>query len=174
MQKKLNQRDIRALKIGAVAVAAILVSAFVTTWFEHWVMVRKSLADKQTMLEAIVPSQAKQAGLRSIVPVFEMPQEEEKQKFLFRNKFKEQIKKAGIKSRPLQILSTGKSRNRTGYKLLRLKCSSDKCKFTQILDLLASLKENPYLAGVEELKIKCDPKKRNEFKLDLTVSAFTK
>ena len=174
MQGKLSQKDIRALKIAAVAVVAILLLVFVTTWFEHWVMVRKSLAGRQAMLKAIVPSEAKRAGLRSIVPVFEMPKAEEKQKFLFRNKFKEQIKKAGIKSKPLQILSTGKSRSKTGYKLLRLKCSSEKCKFTQILDLLASLKENPYLVGVEELKIKCDPKKRNEFKLDLTVSAFAK
>ena len=108
MQRKLSQKDIRALKIAAVAVVAILLLVFVTTWFEHWVMVRKSLADKQAMLKAIVPSEAKRAGLRSILPVFEMPQAEEKQKFLFRNKFKEQIKKAGIKSKPLQIATASR------------------------------------------------------------------
>jgi hypothetical protein len=42
----------------------------------------------------------------------------------------------------------------------------------QVLDFLERLNENPYLVGVEELKIKCDPKKRGEVELDLTVSTF--
>jgi succinate dehydrogenase flavin-adding protein (antitoxin of CptAB toxin-antitoxin module) len=43
-----------------------------------------------------------------------------------------------------------------------------------VLDFLAQLNENPYLVGIEELKIKCDPKKRGEVELDLTVSSFAK
>ena len=54
-----------------------------------------------------------------------------------------------------------------------MKCSG-KCKFAQILDLLASLKENPYLVGIEEMRIKCDTKNRQEIELDLTVSTFAK
>jgi len=57
--------------------------------------------------------------------------------------------------------------------LLRLKCSA-KCRFTQVLDLLANLKENPYLVGIEELRIRCDSKKPQEVDLDLTVSTFIK
>ena len=100
----------------------------------------------------------------------EMPEKEEVQKFLFRDKFNEQLKKAGIKSEPLQILRAAKSPV-AGYKLLRLKCSA-KCKFGQALDLLANLKENPYLVGIEEFKIECDQKKRQDVKLDITVSTF--
>ena len=172
MIEKLSQKDIRAIKIGAVGIAAILVFAFVSEWTGHWTKARASLDALKEKLELIDVDKAKQAGLMSIVPVFEMPQEEETQRFLFRDKLNEQLKQAGIKSEPLQVVSVGKSRL-TGYRLLRLKCSS-KCKFTQVLDLLADLKENPYLVGVEELRIKCDQKKPQEVELDLTVSTFVK
>ena len=107
------------------------------------------------------------------MPVFEMPQVEEKQKFLFREKFNEQLKKAGIKNEPLQALATIKLPEQADYKLLRLKCHG-KCGLGQIFDLLAGLKENPYLAGIEEFKIECNPKNRQEIELDLTVSTFVK
>ena len=43
-----------------------------------------------------------------------------------------------------------------------------------MLDLLANLKENPYLVGVEELRMRIDKKKPQEVDLDLTVSTFVK
>lgn len=172
MMEKLSERDIRALKIGAVCVAAILAFLFATWGYERWSKVRKESAEIKAQLEAISANKAKQVGYMSIVPVFEMPVIEEKQKFLFRDKLNEQLKKAGIKSKPLQVLSTVKS-PQAGYKLLRLKCSA-KCKFGQVLDLLARLNENPYLVGIEEMRIQCDPKKRQEVELDLTVSTFVK
>ncbi|MHC4206965.1 MAG: hypothetical protein ACYSTT_20100, partial [Planctomycetota bacterium] len=121
-------------------------------------------------LDIIDVDKAKRAGLMSVVPVFEMPQVEEEQKFLFRDKLSEQLKKAGIKSKPLQV-QPGRKSPQSGYKLLLVKCSAT-CKFTQVLDFLARLNENPYLVGIEELKIKCDPKKRGEVQLDFTASTF--
>jgi len=170
--KKLSKRDIRALKIGAVCVAAILVFLFATGLRERWVKVREEGAEIKAQLEAISGDKTRQAGLMSIVPVFEMPIIEEEQKFLFRKKIDEQLKKAGIKSKPMQILSTGKSQQ-AGYKLLSLKCSA-KCRFGQVFDLLARLNDNPYLVGIEEMRIQCDPKKRQEVELTLTVSTFVK
>ena len=172
MKTKLNQRDIRTLKMGAVGVVAIFVFVFALSLYDRWAQVRNSLEELNNKLELIDVDKAKQAGLMSIVPVFEMPQEEETQKFLFRDKLNEQLTKAGIKSEPLQVVSVGKSRQ-AGYRLLRLKCSS-KCQFTQVLDLLANLKENPYLVGVEELRIKCNQKNPQNVELDLTVSTFIK
>lgn len=170
--EKLSEKEKRTLKIGAVCVAAILVFVFATKWLGHWGQVRKSLAVETDKLKVIDVDEAKRAGLLSIVPVFETPQTEEKQKFLFRDKLNEQLKQAGIRSEPLQVLPTGKSRE-AGYKLLRVKCSG-KCRFAQILDLLAGLNENPYLVGIEEMRIKCDTKNRQEIELDLTVSTFAK
>lgn len=171
--KKLSQRDKRALKIGAVCAAAILVFVFATKWFEHWAEVRKSIAEKRAKLEAIRVDKARQEGLLSIVPVFETPQEEEEQMFQFREKFNEQLKKAGIKGEPIRVLRTRRKQHGTNYKLLCLQ-SRGKCNFEQVLNLLAGLRENPYLVGIEELKMECDPKKRREFKVDLTVSTFIK
>ena len=108
----------------------------------------------------------------SIVPVFEMPQVEEEQKFLFRDKLSEQLQKAGIRNKPLQI-QPGRKSPQSGYKLLLVRCSAT-CQFAQVLDFLARLNENPYLVGIEEFKIKCDPKKRGEVELDFTVSTFAK
>ena len=172
MIEKLSQKDIRTLKIGAVCVAVIFVFVFASKWFDRWAEARKSLAELNNKLELIDVDKAKQAGLISIVPVFEMPQKAETQKFLFIEKLHEQLKKAGINSKPWQEVSTAKS-SQAGYKLLRLKCSA-KCRFGQVLDLLASLNENPYLVGVEEIRVKCDPKKPQEVELDLTVSTLVK
>lgn len=172
MIEKLSQKDIRTLKMGAVGVAAIFVLVFALSWYDRWAEARDSLDELKNKLELIDVDEAKQEGLMSIVPVFEMPQEEETQRFLFRDKLNEQFKKVGIKSEPLQVISIRKSQQ-AGYRLLRLKCSS-KCKFTQVLDLLANLKENPYLVGVEELRVKCDQKNPQNVELDLTVSTFVK
>ena len=172
IMRKLNQREKRMVKILVVCAVGISIFWIGSKWLGHWGEVRKSLAELEAKLEVIDVKEAKQAGLMSIVPVFEMPKEEETQKFLFRDKLNEQLKKVGIKSKPLTEMATRKSRQ-AGYRLLRLKCTA-KCRFTQVLDLLASLKENPYLVGIEEMRIECDPKKPQEVELNLTVSTFVK
>ncbi len=170
MAVKLSKTDKRALKLGAVCAGVILVFVFSSKGLTYWMDVRRTLAAAKAQMRAI--SSAKQASLRSIVPVFEMPQSLEKQKFLFRDKLNEQLNKAGITSEPLQVLNIGKSLQ-GGYKLMRLKCSS-KCRLEQVLNLLASLKENPYLVGVEQLRLRCNPKKEREIEMDLVVSTFVK
>ena len=170
MLERLSERDKRALKIGAICAVGVLAFVFGTKWLGHWAQARRSLAAVKAKLETIKADETKQAGLASIVPVFEMPQKEETQKFLFRNKLNEQLKKAGINSKPLQVLAAGKAMQ-DGCRLLRLKCSA-KCRFGQLLDLLARLNENPYLVGIEELRVKCDPKNREDVEVDLTVSTF--
>jgi hypothetical protein len=172
MMQKLSGRDIRALLIGAVGVVAIIVFVIGSKWINHWSQARSSLEQVKAKLELIDIDKAKQAGLLSIVPVIEMPQKEETQTFLFRNKLNEQLKRAGINSEPLQVI-TGSKTPRAGYKLVRLKCSA-KCRLTQLLDLLAALNENPYLVGIEELRLRCDPQKPQEVEMDLTVSTFVK
>ena len=172
MIEKLSKRDIRILKIGAVCAVAILVFVFASDWLEHWAKVRNETAQLKNKLDLIDIEKAKRTGLMSIVPKFEMPLEQEKQMFLFRDKLNEQFKSAGINSKPLQVASVGKS-GLIDYRLLRLKTSA-KCNFAQVLDLLANLKDNPYLVGIEEMRIKCDTKNPQDVELDLTVSTFVK
>ncbi len=170
MIEKLSKKDIRALKFCAYVAVAILVFWFGSAVHERWTKAKANGAVLRTKLDIIDVDKAKQAGLMSIVPVFEMPQVEEEQKFLFRDKLSEQLKKAGIRNKPLQV-QAGRKSPQSGYKLLLVKCNAT-CKFTQVLDFLAKLNENPYLVGIEELKIKSDPKKRGEVELNLTVSTF--
>ena len=172
MIEKLSKKDIRALKFGAIGAALIILFVFGSKGHERWTKAKANGAVLKAKLDTIDVDKAKQEGLVSIVPVFEMPQVEEEQKFLFRDKLSEQLKKAGIKNKPLQI-QAGRKSTQFGYKLLLVKCNAT-CQFVQVLDFLSRLNENPYLVGIEELKIKCNPKKRGEVELDLTVSTFTK
>jgi hypothetical protein len=169
---KLSERDKRALKIGAVCVLGILVFVLVSDWFGRWWGVRKSLAESGDKFGSISLSEKDWVELRTKVPVFKIPQKYEEQKYPFRDKFDKQLGEAKIKKGTLQFLPIGRSKHGEKYRLLSLQCRRAKCNFGQVLDLLAALPENPYMAGIEELKIKCDPKKRKEFELDLTVSTF--
>jgi len=172
MIEKLGKKDIRTLKFGAVGAALILVFVFGSAGHDRWTKAKANAAVLRTKLDTIDVDKARQAGLTSIVPIFEMPQIEEEQKFLLRDKLSEQFKRAGIRNKPLQV-QAGRKSPQAGYKLLLVKCNAT-CQFVQVLDFLARLNENPYLVGIEELKIKCDPKKRGEVELDLTVSTFAR
>lgn len=172
MIDKLSEKDIRALKYGVVGTVLILVFVFGSAVHERWTKAKANGAVLKNKLDIINVDKAKQAGLLSIVPVFEMPQIEAEQKFLFRDKLSEQLKKAHINHKPMQI-QAGRKSPQSGYKLLLVKCNAT-CQFGQMLDFLAGLNENPYLVGIEEFKIKCDPKKRGQVEMDFTVSTFAK
>ena len=169
---KLNEKDIRAIKFGAIGVVAILVFVFGSKFQTRWAAAKAKGDELDRKLNAIDVDKAKQAGLMSIVPVFEMPTAEDEQKFLFRDKLSEQLQKAGVRNKPLQLQPAKKS-TQAGYKLLLVKCNAT-CKFSQVMDFLARLNENPYLVGVEEFRIKVDPKRREDVELDFTVSTYAK
>jgi hypothetical protein len=172
MIAKLTDKDIRALKFGAIGTVVIVLLVFGSAWRDSWSKAKEEAAALESKLNAIDAGKTKQTALLSIVPAFEMPKVEEEQKFLFRDKLSEQLKKAGIKHAPLQI-QTGRKVAEVGYKLLLVKCNA-KCRFSQLLDLLAGLDENPYLVGIEDLRIKVDTKNRQQIELDFTVSTFAK
>ena len=173
MIDKLTAKDIRALKLGGVAAVVILIFVLGSEWRGSWAKAKSKSAELKKKLNVIDVDRIKQAGLTTIVPVFEMPKVEDEQSFLFRDKLSEQFKKAGIKNKPLQVQTSRKS-PKQGYHMLFVKTSA-KCRFTQVLDFLARLNENPYLVGIEEFKIKkTDPKKPQEMELDLTVSTLVR
>jgi len=172
MTMKLKEKDIRAIKLGAVGAVAILVFVFGSKFQNRWTLAKEKKSALDNKLNAIDVDKARQAGLMAIVPVLEMPQAEDEQKFLFRDKLSEQLQKAGIRNKPLQLQPAKKS-SQAGYKLLLVKCNAT-CRFSQALDFLARLNENPYLVGIEEFRIKVDPKRREDVELDFTVSTFAK
>ncbi len=181
MFEKLSQRDKRTLIFGAVAAAAILAYVYVGPWFKEWRNTKSTLQAKQDLLKAIAPGaddeSAKTAHdkLAQVVPVFEMPLPEKKQMPLFRDKFSDQLKKAGIQVKTLRPIGSKSAKRVPGHnvKLLKFQCLG-KCSLNQVLDLLAGLNSNPYLAGIEEISLKCDPKDRRKMDLVLTVSTFVR
>jgi hypothetical protein len=169
---RLQPREKRIL-IGGLAVAvAIFAFNFGPKLVGQWRQIRASLDALQVKMKDM-PDEKQRVALAALVPVFEVPQPEEKQKFAFRDRLNEQFKKAGINTEPLTFVP---SRKKVGaYRPLFIKCKA-KCKFDQLLDLLASLKDNQYLMGVEELRVQCDtkqpPEKRQEIEFDIVVSTL--
>jgi hypothetical protein len=109
------------------------------------------------------------------VPVVEIPQKEQKQLFAFRDALNMQLKRAGIQVKPFKVSVVAKS-PRPEYKYLFIQCSG-KGSFEGVLNLLADLKKNPYLVGIEELVISKasagNPQSR-DVNLELKVSTFVK
>ena len=180
MFDKLSDSDKRAVKLGSVCVVVILGYFWVVSpWFSDWAKCRQELARERSKLESISVDDksssigAKQAGLFSVVPVFEMPVVEKEQMPLFRGKFNEQLKKTGVKVKSLQAVSAKKTKSKSGVKKAVLQFKG-KCGMSQLLDLLADLNSNPYFLGVENVQIRCDPKQRNEMDMVMTVSTLVK
>jgi hypothetical protein len=180
MARKLNERERRMLLIGLAALAATLVFTYGARGIDQWSKSRTALAAAKKKLGEVETDKAKLAGLMAVVPVFEIPEPQEKQKTLFREKLYEQLKKSGINTEPPQPLLGRKiAVGGVTYQVLKIKCKG-KCKFDQFLDFMANLKENPYVVGVEELQIRFDtkepPEKRKDkdVDVDLIVSTFVR
>ncbi len=177
MMKAMNERDLRAIKIGAVGAVAIVAYLLAGPWLNRWQIVR---AEKELALQKLnrvaVDSAgalpAEQLKLISAVPKLEMPADEKTQGDRFRETFNQQLQKAGIKPKSMQYLAA-KKQALGGYRTLRLQCRA-RCETNQVLTLLESLNENPYFVGVEGLEMKPDARNRNEVDLTLTVSTFSK
>ncbi len=176
MKKQLNDREKRTIQLGLIAVVIMGVAMMGPRWLERLDGLKVRIDKMETDLKLAQGNDVKYAALQTIVPVFEMPQAELKQKFLFREKFAEQLKKAGLKTEPLEADTRSKGRF-SSFRRLTLTYNG-KAQWKQILDLLAGLKANPYLAAVEEMHIKADPKQqppqRKDLEFTLVVSTFVK
>ena len=172
METKLNDRNKRALIILAAAMAAILAFNYI---YPAWEELQVNLANEKEAKkerDGGAESEKRAKELAEIVPFFEMPQAEDVQRLLFERKYNEQLQKAGIKLTLLpEYQARGKLVKGIGVRPLRMKCLG-KGKFNNVLDLFAKLNENPYLVGIEEITIKCNPSNRQEMEMDLTVSTY--
>jgi len=175
--KAINERDIRAIKIGVAGLAAIGLYFLAGPWLSDWQMLRAEIAAGKERLDRVAVDgegtlPAEQLKLMTAVPKVEMPVDEKTQGTKFRDQFTQQLQKAGIRARSLQYLAAKKIAG-AGYRTLRLQ-GRGRCELGQMLNLLGSLNENPYFVGVEELEMKPDARNRNELEYSITVSTFAK
>jgi hypothetical protein len=170
MFSKLNKRDKRALKLCIAGVVIIpVLFLYALPCLEDWRVVRGQLSSRREKIKSVTSD----SRLASQVLNFEVPRDEKLQGSLFRDEFSRQLKKAGIKAKSVQFVSSRKDRRVSGYKSLFLQCRAE-CSFEQVVSLLAALKANPYFVGVESVTLKCDSKDRNKMNVVLTVSTFAK
>ncbi len=172
MIAKLSQRDKRALKLAAVAVVAIFGYLFVAApWIDSWRLTAGQLTRQRSELKSISKTDGaaaiKRAGLMATVPRLEMPKKENIQMPLFREKINEQLKKSGIKISSLKYLTKKTPQAADGYRTRLLECRGE-AKFGQIVGLLASFRDNPYLVGIEDIQLKCNTNDRNN-QMNLTL-----
>jgi len=173
---KITDRDKRTIILAAfAAVAIVLWFGVLDDWFSDWKAIRTELKIKQDKFDSVAGSpnlSAADKGLFSIVPVFEMPGPEQKQGPAYMKKVNEQFKKIGVKT-DLKFLKTVSSKSGSGFKTLRLQAQG-KCKYTQVMDMLVKLCENPYFVAVEQLSITADPKKAGQVDFTIVTSTFAK
>jgi hypothetical protein len=173
---KITDRDKRAIILASIAaIVIVLWFGVLDKWFDDWETVRKELNVKQGKFDLVAASpnlSPADKGLFSIVPVFEMPAPEQQQSRAYMKKINEQFKKLKIKAE-LKFLKTVGAKSGSGFRTLRLQCQG-KCKYTQVMDLLVKLYENPHFVAVEQLSVTFDPKKAGQVDFTIITSTFAK
>jgi hypothetical protein len=152
MNLKMNEKDKKTLKLGGLGIVGIIILLAVLKGYDRWNQARESFATLVDQVNLLDVKDAQREGMLKIVPVFEMPVAAAEQRDLFRKKLNEQLGNIGISTGPFQEITSGGKPLVAGYQLLRLK-GSGTCNFNQVLNLLAVMKENPYLVGIEELRV---------------------
>jgi hypothetical protein len=154
MKMNISPKDKKTLQFGMIAGVCVIVVFAALKGMGAWQEANEKYNTLQGKIDTLAQSNdpVKVRDLLSKVPDFNMPVVKDTQRFRFRDSIDAQINGVGINAGPLQEQTSGKV-IASGYELLRWK-SNGTCTFKQLLDLLADLKENPYLVGVEELRIK--------------------
>jgi hypothetical protein len=153
---RLSDREVRALRIGGIIVVLAFVVIVGPKWWSNWAKVRSEVRQMQELIEGACSGRFNPAGLASMVPVFEMPKDLETQKTSFRDEITRQLRQAGMPNTPLQV-ETASRQKIGGYSKLCLKYKGT-CRFDQLVEFLALLKQNPYYVGIDELTIRADTK----------------
>lgn len=175
MLEKLNEKDQKTLKMGGLAVLVLAVAFAGYQGYNYWTAQNKISKDLNRDFKTLNMSDSVHKKLISDVPVFQMPADDSTQKTVFRDSLNLLFEQMRISTDPWVDVAAGNSiRPPAGYGALSLKTSTKgTVSFQNILYLLAALKENPYLVGIEELKITCDPQNPQLANLSIVLATFT-
>lgn len=178
MLKKLNPRERRTvLTCLVISVVLLLYFLILEPVVRDWRKVRLQLASarqKAAMLKLDPrdPQTQQQKRLLEMVPVLEMPKPAEVQGPLLQETFTEQLKKAGLNSKRVQLVrGRGLRTDASGYEVLQVQ-SQGTGRYDQMLRLLADLPQNGVCAGVQKLMLRADPQNRQNLDWEITVFTF--
>jgi len=175
---QLSLRDRRSLKIGVIIILFVLTYGFVVSpLLENYGAIKyktKSLEGKLSFLKESDNESfsAKEKGILKTVPNVEVPLRETQQKQIFRDSLFEQLRSSGVKITS-NLAYSGKAKKNGHRKYVLLKCAFS-CNYQQFLKLLGEINSNPHLLSIEELKVSCDEKKRNQLTVIMGVSTLVK
>ena len=171
---EISSRDKRAIVLTILVGSSILLYHFgLAPWFNQWNVVKQSIEienKKVATLDVNSPKAlAARDHLNQKIPSFEKPSEENLQRHLMQKKFSDQLKRQGIKAKRMSYLSSTKKKH--GYKMLKLQTKLT-CPMSKFYQLLASLNENAYFAGIEDLQMQVDKRNRSNVEVTMTLSTF--
>ncbi len=176
MFEKMNEKDQKTIKMGGLAVLALIVAFSVYQGYDYWTIQKKKAKELNNDLDALKMNDSAHKKLMADVPIFQMPQEDSIQKTNFRNYLNQQFEQLRISTDPwVEVAKPSNAvRPPANYNALSLKTSTrGTARFQDILNLLAALKQNPYYVGIEELKITCDPQNPQLATLSIVLTTFT-
>jgi len=173
MLEKLNEKDQKTLKTGGLAVLVLAVAIAGYQGYNYWNAQNKITKDLDRDFKTLTMNESAHKKLIADVPAFEMPADDSTQKTRFRDSLNLLFEQMRISTDPWVDVTAG-IRPPAGYGALSLKTSTKgTVSFQNILYLLAALKENPYLVGIEELKITCDSQNPQLATLSIVLATFT-
>ena len=175
MLKKLNEKDQKTVKTGGLAVIALLAVVIFYMGYNFWSTQKDITKKLERDLKTLNLSSTAHKQLLADVPVFQEPLNESDQKTDFRDYLDKFFETKRISIDPLTTVNASNStRPPAGYGILCLKTSSKgTVSFQRILEMLAGLKENPYMVGIEEFKITCDQDNPQYASFNIVLSTFT-
>jgi Tfp pilus assembly protein PilO len=178
MLEKLNPREKRIVLFSLTVCGLILLYFLaVEPLSTNWNAVRTQLQSARQKvallrLDPKSPQTQQHKRLMELVPVLELPKPSDQQGPLLQEAFTNQLRKAGLTSRRMQLVRGRTIRNDpSGYIVLNLTAQGTG-RYEQILNLLADLPQNPYCVGVQKCSIKPDPKDRQKLEWEITVFTY--
>lgn len=171
---EISPRDKRAIVLTILVGGSILLYHYgLAPWFDQWDEVKQSIERESKKVSSLNVASPKalvaRAHLNQKIPSFEKPAAENLQRHFMQKKFSDQLKRQGIKAQRMSYLSSTKKKH--GYKMLKLQTKFI-CPMSKFYQLLASLNENAYFAGIEDLQMQVDKRNRSNVEVTMTLSTF--
>lgn len=177
MLEKMNPREKKTVLLCAAGTGLILgyFLAF-EPLLNNWKETRQRLAVLRSQARQIAmdPRDKETIELERLIrtiPVVEMPGQDGQ---AFQEEFTQQLRRAGLNPRRLQLsTATGSAARAGGYKVFRLE-SQGRGNYDQLLRLFSSLPSNPRYGGVQRLRLQADAQNRQQMDWELTVFTYAR
>ena len=160
MMTNLNQRDRRAVMVGAALLVAILVVRYaVFPWFDHWSDQRDRIDSNTSLLGGLEAMHRRiemhKTNLHALYgpAVDRALQDVQVTKVTFHKTVQESLKAAGLKFDKIREQKARPLRKTPGLVIVPLQLSGAKCKIDQLAKFLAKTRRSQMIIMVDRLNV---------------------